>query len=147
MTDNLREKNIHCQHYIITKATPGAPGGMWQECELCGETLNDIIASVTKEAEELAKEHIRIIEVFQNKLNNCREEKAEAERKGILRLASRFRGRGKTNLTGPEMSLVIQREADKLIHQLGFKTSQDKVTDLQPTTPESQDNVTSEAQE
>lgn len=54
----------------------------------------------------------------------------EAEQRGILRLASRFRGRAKTNLTGLEMAHKVQLEADKLIKQLGLTPSREQVNDL-----------------
>lgn len=39
----------------------------------------------------------------------------EAEKNGIRKLASRFRGKAKSNLTGAEMAKRVNTEADKLL--------------------------------
>lgn len=50
-----------------------------------------------------------------------RAQEREIEKRGILTLASRFRGKSGSTLTGPEMALKVQAEADKLIKRLEDK--------------------------
>lgn len=42
---NNTNEPICVRHWFEPKATLGAPGTMWQECELCGKTLDQILAN------------------------------------------------------------------------------------------------------
>lgn len=42
---NNTNEPICVRHWFESKGKPGAPGTAWQECELCGKTLDQILAN------------------------------------------------------------------------------------------------------
>lgn len=50
---NNTNEPICVRHWFEPKATLGAPGTMWQECELCGKTLDQILANYISRKEVL----------------------------------------------------------------------------------------------
>ena len=59
---NTVEAEIKCfKHWFVNKATVGVPGTAWQECEMCGRKLEEILATHQNTLlQELLKEAVRV---------------------------------------------------------------------------------------
>lgn len=45
----MTDTRLNCRHWITTRVKPGAPGRAWQNCELCGKSVTEIVSMAQRQ--------------------------------------------------------------------------------------------------